>query len=149
TDHDVRAGIVERHSLHGLHSKVLLREGGREGSGKGADTFDGFCVHIRAANIVAFPQEVDDVSTFAASGVEDAHSGRDAAFQKLVEEIDIDLAELFLERERSHVYEASQAGLVRQETREDAPYRKVRNRALGSNVLRCRRERQAARVVIW
>ncbi len=52
---------------------------------------------VRGVNFVAFPQKVNEISTGTASAVQDSHSGCDAALQKLIEEIDIDLTELLLE----------------------------------------------------
>src|SRR5450631_2879825 len=101
-DHHIRAGIVERHMFDGFDSKIRCRKSGREYPGEGADAFHGLRVRIGAVNFVPFPQEVHEVSTRTASGVQYSHSGCDAAFQKLVEKIDVDLAKLLLEPGNGH-----------------------------------------------
>ena len=58
--------------------------------------FHGLRVRVGAVDFVAFPEEVDEVPSAAAAGVDDTHSGRDAPLEELVEEVDVDLAELFL-----------------------------------------------------
>ena len=44
---------------------------------------------------------VSQVSAGAAAGVEDSRAGRNAAAEELVEEVDVDLAELFRDGESS------------------------------------------------
>jgi len=44
-------------------------------------------------------QEIDEVASVAAAGVEDAHLRCDVAAQNLVEDVDVDLAEFFLQSE--------------------------------------------------
>src|ERR1035441_6810458 len=97
-DDHIRAGIVESHMLDGFDSKIRCRKSGGKHPGEGADGFHGLRVRIRSVNFIPFPQEVHEVSTGTASGVEYSHSGCDAAFQKLVEKIDVDLAKLLLKR---------------------------------------------------
>jgi len=96
-DDHVGTGNVERHMFDGFEAKIRRWKRGREHAGEGADAIDGLRVGVRGENFVTFPQEIDKVSTGAASGVQDSHSGRDTAFQKLVEKIDVDRAKLFLE----------------------------------------------------
>src|SRR6185436_2824297 len=96
------AGIVERHMFDRFDSKILSRKRGRERAREVADVLDGVRVRIRSINFVPFAQEIDKVAAGTASGIQDSHSGRDAAFQKLVEKIDVDLAELLLKRGRGH-----------------------------------------------
>ena len=103
-DDHVRAGIVERHMLDGFNSEIRLRKRGREPSREGADAIHSLRVRVDGINFVPLPQQVDEVSTGAAPCVQYSHSGRDAAFQKLVEKIDVDLAELLLERGYGHFY---------------------------------------------
>src|SRR5213078_4576708 len=62
--------------------------------GEAADRVDGARVGVGAADGVAFAEEVDEVAAAAAAGVEDAHAGRDAAAQELIEQVDVDAAEL-------------------------------------------------------
>jgi len=39
---------------------------------------------------------MDEIATVAAAGVQDAHGGGDVAAQELIEDVDVDLAELLL-----------------------------------------------------
>jgi hypothetical protein len=103
-DDHIRARIVERHTFDGFDSEIRLWKCGRKDPGEGANAIHGLWVRVRRVNFVAFPQEVDEVSTGTASGVQYAHSGGDAAFQKLIEKIDVDLAELLRERGYGHLY---------------------------------------------
>ena len=50
--------------------------------------------------VAALSQEVDEIAAGTAPCVEDAHRRRDVSAQKLIEEVDVDLTELFL---RHHV----------------------------------------------
>jgi hypothetical protein len=43
------------------------------------------------------PQKPDQIASSPAARIEDAHSGRNATAQNLVEQIDVDLAKLFAE----------------------------------------------------
>jgi hypothetical protein len=52
---------------------------------------------IGAEDLVAFAEEVDEIAPRAASGVEDSHAGHDVVAKDLIEEVDVDLAELLLE----------------------------------------------------
>jgi hypothetical protein len=74
--------------------KIRHRKRGRELPRERTYAFYGLWVRIRAVHFLPFPQEIDEVSTGAASGVQYSHSTQDAVFQKLVEEINVDLAEL-------------------------------------------------------
>ena len=74
-DDHIRAGIVERHMFDGFDSKIRLRKRGREHPGEGANAIHGLRVRVRGVNFVPFPQEVDEVSTGTASGVQYSHSG--------------------------------------------------------------------------
>ena len=59
----------------GFDSKIRRRKRGREHPGEGADAIHGLRVRVRRVNFVPFPQEVDEVSTGTASGVQYSHSG--------------------------------------------------------------------------
>ena len=58
---------------------------------------DGGGVLVGGEDLVAFAEEVDEIATGAAAGVEDTHAGVDVAAEELVEEVDVDVAELLLE----------------------------------------------------
>ena len=93
---DVGEGIGEGHLLDCAGLEIFGRQGGREHRGKLADVGDPFGVAIEGEDLAALAQQVDEVATVAAAGVEDPHAGLNIAAQNLIEDIDIDLAELFL-----------------------------------------------------
>lgn len=47
------------------------------------------------------PQQIDEITPGAAAGIEDLRSGRNAAAEELIEEVDVDCAELVDERLQS------------------------------------------------
>ena len=49
---------------------------------------------VDAEDVVAVPEEVDEIAPAAAAGIDDTHAGRDSSTQELIEEVDVDLAEL-------------------------------------------------------
>ena len=57
---------------------------------------------IDGADVVALADEVTDIAAFATAGVEDFHAGLDAAPEHLIDEVDVGVAELLLER--GHVF---------------------------------------------
>src|ERR1035441_6226030 len=57
-------------------------------------------IGVQCKHFAAFAHQVDQVASVAAPGVEYAHGGRDIAPQDLVEDININLPELFLNAER-------------------------------------------------
>jgi hypothetical protein len=61
----------------------------------------GLRVRVRAINVIPLPQQINKIPAVAAAGIQYSHPGRDATFQKLIEKIDIDLTELFLQRQFS------------------------------------------------
>ena len=56
-----------------LYAKIRCPERGRECPGERTDAFHGLGGRVRRINFVPFPQEVDEVSAGAASGVYDSH----------------------------------------------------------------------------
>ncbi len=102
-DHHIRERIIERHSLDGLDGKIRLRKRRRKPAGEGANALHRAHVRVNGVNFIPVPHEINNVSTGTAAGVQDSHSGRDAALQKLVEKIDVNLAELLLERRQGHI----------------------------------------------
>jgi hypothetical protein len=90
-DNHVRARIVEGHPFDGFDWEIWFGKSGREHPGEGTDALHRLNVWVNGINLVSFPQEINEVSAGTASGVQDSHSGWDAAFQKLVEKIDVDL----------------------------------------------------------
>jgi hypothetical protein len=68
-----------------------------EGGGESAGLCDGFVILVGGEDLVAFAEKVDEIAAGAAAGVEDSHAGHDVAAKKLVEEVDVDRAELLVE----------------------------------------------------
>ena len=74
-DDHIRAGIVEGHIFSGFHSKIRIRQRRRKHAGEGANALNRLRVRIRGVNFIAFPQEINEISTGTASGVHYSHSG--------------------------------------------------------------------------
>jgi hypothetical protein len=70
-------------ALHGAHAVAFTRRG----------AVRGHRVRIDGADVIARPQQVDEIPARPAAGVEDAHSRYEVAAQQLVEQADVDLAE--------------------------------------------------------
>ena len=58
---------------------------------------DGGGIGVEGEDFGVFAEQVDEVAPVATAGVEDAHAGGDVAAQDLVEDVDVDVAELVLE----------------------------------------------------
>jgi hypothetical protein len=92
TEDDVGDGVGEWHLLDGSDAEVLRGCWVREIT---------YLVHSLGIGVDgeyfgALAQQVDEIASGAAACVEDAHGGRDVAAKNLIEEIDVDLSELFL-----------------------------------------------------
>lgn len=101
-DH-IRDGIGERHVFDLADDQILRGQGSAERSGELAHVLDAFGIGVDGEDFRALAQQVDEIAPVAASGVDDAHAGRDVAAQDLVKDVDIDLSELFLKGEREGV----------------------------------------------
>jgi len=89
----VELGVGEGHGFDGFVAEV----GGGEVGGELAGGGDGGGVGIGGVDLVVFAEEVDEIAAVAAAGVEDVHSGSDSAAEDLIEEVDVDGAELVVE----------------------------------------------------
>ena len=58
---------------------------------------DTFWVGIQRIHLAAFAEKIDEVAAVAAASIEYAHARSDVAAQDLVEDVDVDQAELVLE----------------------------------------------------
>jgi hypothetical protein len=83
--------------LDGFDSEVFRGEVGGEGGDESAGLRDGFGTLIGGEDLVAFAEEIDEIAAGAASGVEDSHARHDVAAKNLIEEVDVNRAELLLE----------------------------------------------------
>ena len=54
-------------------------------------------VLVHGVDVEALAQQVDEIASAATAGVEHAHARADPAAQQLVEQVDVDVAELRLE----------------------------------------------------
>ena len=55
-------------------------------------------IAVAAGDVVPFAQQVDEVAPAAAAGIDDPHAPGDPAAQELVEYVDVDVAELVVQR---------------------------------------------------
>jgi hypothetical protein len=102
-DNHVGKMIREGHMFQGLSPKVVCGDSRRDGSGKSARGRDGLRVRIDAKNLVPRSEEVMHIATETAARIEDFHAGHDAAAQELIEQVDIDLAELLSKGRQSAI----------------------------------------------
>ena len=84
----------EGHALERLDPEIVRGQRRRQRRGEGPDFADGVGIGVGAVDLVALTQQVDEVAAHSAAGVDDAVAGRDAPAQDLVEQIDVDRAEL-------------------------------------------------------
>ena len=61
------------------------------------DVVHGCGILVDGEDLAAFAEQVDEVAAVAASGIDNGHAGLDVAAQDLIEDVDVDLAELFLD----------------------------------------------------
>jgi len=95
---EVDEGVLEGQCLDGLDAEVRRRKSGREGCGERACGVDRSGILVYAEDLASLAQKVDEIAPEAAARIEDTHSGMDAATEKLIEEVDINGAELLLKR---------------------------------------------------
>ena len=81
----------------GSTRKLEAGKAGAQRSSQASNAFDGARIAVGAENFVACAQQIDEVAAGAAAGIQDSHARGDAAAQQLIEQIDVDRAELFLE----------------------------------------------------
>ena len=89
--------VAERHGFNWFSAEVGGREVGGEGSCDLTYFDDCGWIGVYAEDLVAGAKKIDQIAAGATTCVKDAHAGSDAACQELIEEIDIDLAELGVE----------------------------------------------------
>jgi hypothetical protein len=94
---EVEEGVREGCGLERFGAEVVCGETRRESGSEGASLVDGGRVVVDGEDLVAFAEEIDEIATGAAAGVEDTHAGDDVAAKEMIEEIDINEAELLLQ----------------------------------------------------
>jgi hypothetical protein len=96
-DDDVKSVVGVGEGLDGFDAEVFRGEMRGESGDESAGLRDGFGILIGAKDLVALAEEVDEIAADTAPGVEDSHAGDDVAAKDLIEEVDVDRAELLLE----------------------------------------------------
>ena len=89
--------VGERHGFDGADLKIFRGQVGLEGCRELADVVHGCGILVDGEDLAAFAEQVDEVAAVAASGIDNGHAGLDVAAQDLIEDVDVDLAELFLD----------------------------------------------------
>jgi hypothetical protein len=95
-DHNIRRPIRERHLFDEAHLEVLFGQSGQEGCGKPAHVIDTGGIRVYGKNFTAFSKQMHQVAPVPASCVDHAHTGCDVTPRNLIEYVNIDSAELFL-----------------------------------------------------
>ena len=65
-----------------------------------ADVLNAVGISIQCEDVASLAQQMHEIAAVAASGIEHAHTRRNISAQNLIEDVDIDLAELFLDIHR-------------------------------------------------
>jgi len=86
--------VRKGHSFQGFHAEIVHGEGRRQGRGENARGRDGLRLCVHAKDFISRGEKVMKISTETAARIEDFHARRNAAAQELIEQVDIDLAEL-------------------------------------------------------
>ena len=99
-DHHIRKPIGKRHLFNQTNLKVFRRQSSLKRSRKPADMFNSRRIRVHRKYFAPLAQKMHQVSPVPASGVEHAHAGRDVSSQDLIEHVNINLPELFLNGQR-------------------------------------------------
>ena len=96
TDHHVCEAMGEIHLFDRAYAKVARRQVRCKLRRQGSDVCHALWTRVYGKDFAAFAEQMDQVSSVAAASVEDTHAGSDVSSQDLIEDVDIDLAELIL-----------------------------------------------------
>ena len=96
---DVGVRVWKRRPLDRLDAEVE-RGSGDERRRHRADLGDRGRIAVIAADVVALAEQIDKIAPAAATGIKDAHAASDASSQQLIENVDVDVAELVLQGHR-------------------------------------------------
>jgi len=99
-DHHVCKPAGEQHLLDLPHLEVFVRQSRRQRGSELAHMLNGGRIGVKREHLAPFAEKMHQVSPVTASRVKHTHSRRDVPAQNLVEHINIDLTELFLDRQR-------------------------------------------------
>ena len=94
TDHKIGKSVRKGHCLDRFQAKVVRREGRCDGCSEIARCLESARIRIRAKHFKALSEEVNEIATKAAARIKNPHPDRDAPSEKLIEQIDLDSAEL-------------------------------------------------------
>jgi hypothetical protein len=94
---EVEGGVGVGDGFDGFDAEVFSGKLGSEGGGEGASLCDGVGVLIGGEDLIAFAEEIDEIAAGATACVEHAHARVDVVAEDLIEEVDVDGAELLLE----------------------------------------------------
>jgi hypothetical protein len=100
-NHDIGKLAWERHFLDEAHSEIVRRQLGSERCCELTNVLNSRGIRVDCKHLAAFAKQVHQVSAISAPGVEHAHTLVDISAQDLIEYVNIDLAELFLDGQRS------------------------------------------------
>jgi hypothetical protein len=98
-ENQIEGGVWIGDGFDGFDAEVFSGKLGREGGGEGASLCDRVGVLIGREDLIAFAEEIDEIAAGATACVEHAHARVDVVAEDLIEEVDIDGAELLLESE--------------------------------------------------
>src|SRR5687768_13924072 len=94
-DYAVEMFVRKRQFFDRRGFEIFGRQIGRESSGETFYLRDGFRFSVNGEDVAAYPHKKDHIPPAAASGVEDFHTGRESTFLKLVEQVNVNVAEDF------------------------------------------------------
>ena len=97
-DDDVHRCAFERHRIHRLYGESLREEVGREHRRLTSNCGDGIRILVDAVDIHSGAEHEHQIASTAAARVEHTHSVADAPAQQLIEQVDVDVAELLVKR---------------------------------------------------
>lgn len=92
-DHDVECSVGEGQGLNGLDPEVAGRQACLKLGGQLAHTGHRARIGVYSTNVTPHLQQVEEIAPRTATGIQHAIRGQNAAFEELVEEVDVDLAE--------------------------------------------------------
>ena len=96
-NHDIGRLVWKAERFDGLDAEIARGKPGRELRRERADLIHCGRIAISSRDVVAVSEQVDEVAPAAAAGVNDVHARGDTAAQQLIEQVDVDVAELFLQ----------------------------------------------------
>jgi hypothetical protein len=95
-DHHIGKSVWEGHPLNQSGLKVIRGQAGRKRSGKLTKMIDSDGGLVDRKDLATFAQQMHQIPSISAAGVEDAHARGDIASQDLIEDVNINLPELLL-----------------------------------------------------